>query len=199
MPTRKPPTVVIVPGLRDHMPDHWQTLLAERLRKIGRAVHIVPQIDQDKILRSARVANLDRAANGIDGPIILVAHSVGVLITVHWAQQTKREIEGALLAAPPDFDAPLPAGYSDPQTLARNGWTPVPRERLPFPSIVVGSRNDPIGNFERIRELGDTWGSRFVDAGDVGHLSPADGYGTWPMAEVLIQELQAAGRASAVR
>ena len=103
MTTRKPPTVVIVPGLRDHMPDHWQTLLAERMRKIGRAVHIVPQIDQDKILRSARVANLDRAVNGIDGPIILVAHSVGVLIIVHWAQQTKREIEGALLAAPPRF------------------------------------------------------------------------------------------------
>ncbi|WP_420715541.1 RBBP9/YdeN family alpha/beta hydrolase [Cupriavidus sp. D39] len=74
----------------------------------------------------------------------------------------------------------------------------MPRERLPFPSIVVARRNDPIGNFERIRELGDTWGSRFVDAGNVGHLSPADGYGTWPMAEALIQELQAAGRASAV-
>jgi len=188
MTSRKLPTVVIVPGLRDHMPDHWQTLLAERIQEMGGAVHIVPQIDQDKRLCSARVANLDRVVSGIDGPIILVAHSVGVLITVHWAQQTKREIKGALLAAPPDYDTPLPAGYSDPQTLATNGWTPVPRERLPFPSIVVGSRNDPIGKFERIRELAQAWGSRFIDAGEVGHLSPADGYGTWPMAEALIRE-----------
>ena len=188
MTSRKLPTVVIVPGLRDHMPDHWQTLLAERIQETGGAVHIVPQIDQDKRLCSARVANLDRVVSGIDGPIILVAHSVGVLITVHWAQQTKREIKGALLAAPPDYDTPLPAGYSDPQTLATNGWTPVPRERLPFPSIVVGSRNDPIGEFERIRELAQAWGSRFVDAGEVGHLSPADGYGAWPMAEALIRE-----------
>ncbi|WP_454753444.1 RBBP9/YdeN family alpha/beta hydrolase [Cupriavidus necator] len=189
MTSNKLPTVVIVPGLRDHMPDHWQTLLAEHLQKQGRAVHIVPQIDQDQRLRSARVANLDRIVSGIEGPVILVAHSVGVLITVHWAQQASREIKGALLAAPPDYETPLPAGYSDPQTLARNGWTPVPRERLPFPSIVVASRNDPIGKFERIRELAQDWDSRFVDAGHVGHLSPADGYGTWPMAEELIQEL----------
>lgn len=115
------PTVVIVRGLRDHMPDHWQTLLAERLQQQGRAVHIVPQIDQDKRLRSARVANLERVVSEIDGPIVLVAHSVGCLITVHWALQARREVLGALLAAPPDFDTPLPVGNSDPQTLANNG------------------------------------------------------------------------------
>ncbi len=189
MTTTTQPTVVIVPGLRDHMPDHWQTLLAQHLQHQGRAVRIVPQIDQGRMLRSARVANLERVVNGIDGPIILVAHSVGCLITVHWAQQGKRQIQGALLAAPPDFDTPLPAGYSDPQTLANNGWTPVPRVRLPFPSIVAGSRNDPIGGFEQIRDLAQAWGSRFVDAGEAGHLSPADGYGRWPQAEELLQAL----------
>ncbi|HBD37533.1 MAG TPA: alpha/beta hydrolase, partial [Cupriavidus sp.] len=29
------PTVVIVPGFRDHMPEHWQSLLAERLQQQG--------------------------------------------------------------------------------------------------------------------------------------------------------------------
>jgi len=169
------------------MQDHWQTLLADRLHQQGRAVRIVPQLDQDKLLRSAQVANLDRVVRGIDGPIILVAHSVGVLITVHWAQETTRAVRGALLATPPDFDTPLPAGYTDPQTLATRGWTPVPRQRLPFPSIVVGSRNDPIGGFERIREFAQAWGARFADGGEVGHLSPAEGYGTWPLADELIQ------------
>ncbi|QQX87613.1 alpha/beta hydrolase [Cupriavidus necator] len=183
------PTIVIVPGLRDHMQDHWQTLLAERLRKQKRAVHIVPQIDQDKALCSARIANLECVVSGIKGPIILVAHSMGCLITVHWAQSTGREVRGALLAAPADLDTPLPAGYSNPQTLATNGWTPLPRARLPFPSIVVGSRNDPIGGFEQVRKLAKAWGSRFVDGGEIGHLSPADGYGNWPKAEDLLQEL----------
>lgn len=183
------PTVVIVPGFRDHMPEHWQSLLAERLQQQGRAVCIVPQIDRDKRLRSARVANLERVVSGIAGPVILVAHSVGCLITVHWAQETQRAVQGVLLAAPADYDSPLPAGYTDPQTLAVEGWTPIPRRPLQFPSIVVGSRNDPLGKFERIRELAQAWGSRFVDAGEVGHLGPADGYGAWPLAEDLVREL----------
>ena len=93
---------------RDHMPEHWQTLLAEQLQAQGRAVQIVPQIDHDKALRSARVANLERVVSGIEGPVVLVAHSMGCCITVHWAQQTTREIQGALLAAPADLDTPLP-------------------------------------------------------------------------------------------
>jgi len=182
------PTVVIVPGFRDHMPEHWQSLLADRLQQQGRAVRIVPQIDQDKRLRSARVANLERVVSDIAGPVILVAHSVGCLITVHWAQETKHAVQSVLLAAPVDYESPLPAGYKDPQALADEGWTPIPRH-LPFPSIVVASRNDSLGKFERIRELAQAWGSRFVDAGEVGHLGPADGYGTWPLAEELLQQL----------
>ncbi|WP_051974634.1 alpha/beta hydrolase [Cupriavidus necator] len=60
---------------------------------------------------------------------------------------------GAQLAAPAGLDTPLPAGYSDPQTPTTNGWTPLPRARLPFPSIVVGSRNDPIGGFGEVHQF----------------------------------------------
>ena len=28
------PTILIVPGLREHVPDHWQTLLAAKLPKV---------------------------------------------------------------------------------------------------------------------------------------------------------------------
>ncbi|MGO4328917.1 RBBP9/YdeN family alpha/beta hydrolase [Cupriavidus sp. 2TAF22] len=189
MASENQPTVVIVPGFRDHIPEHWQSLLAERLQQQGRAVRIVPQIDQDKRLRRARVANLERVVSNISGPVILVAHSVGCLITVHWAQETECTVQGVLLAAPTDYGSPLPPGYSDPQTLADEGWTPIPRRHLKFPSIVVASRNDPLGKFERVGELAHSWGSRFVDGGEVGHLGPADGYGTWPLAEQLVQEL----------
>jgi len=188
MSSTNSPTVVIVPGLRDHMPEHWQTRLAERLHKQGRAVCIVPQIEQGTLLRSAWVANLERSVSGIEGPLILVAHSMGCPILIHWAHETMREVRGALLAAPVDLDMPLPAGNSDPQTW-RNGWTPVPRRRLPFPSIVVASRNDPMGKFERIRVLALAWGSQFLDGGEIGHLSPAEGYGVWPLAEELLQQL----------
>ena len=65
----------------------------------------------------------------------------------------------------------------------------MPRERLPFPSIVAASRNDPLGSFERVAALAESWGSRLDDLGAVGHLNPASGYGNWPAAATYMHEL----------
>ncbi|HKT92968.1 MAG TPA: alpha/beta hydrolase [Paraburkholderia sp.] len=179
------PTILMVPGLRDHVAEHWQTLLESRLPKAAS----VPPLEHDKLSCAARVAALDAALAKIDGPVILVAHSAGVMITVHWAQQHSRKIHGALLAAPADLETPLPAGYPAFDALAENGWHPIPRKPLPFPSIVGASRNDPLAQFERVEAMAKAWGSSLVDLGEVGHLNPAAGFGEWPMAEMLIHEL----------
>jgi len=179
------PTILIVPGLRNHVAEHWQTLLEASLPK---AVSVQP-LEHDKLSCAARVAALDGALAKIDGPVILVAHSAGVMITVHWAQQHSRPIHGALLAAPPDFERPLPAGYPAVDELGENGWLPCPRKPLPFPSIVGASQNDPLAQFDRVAEMAADWGSRLVDLGEAGHLNPAAGYGEWPMAQTLIREL----------
>ena len=179
------PTILIVPGLRDHVAEHWQTLLQARLPKAAS----VPPLEHDKLSCAARVAALDEAINRIDGPIVLVAHSAGVMITVHWAQRHNRPIQGALLATPADLEAPMPAGYPTLDALKENGWLPVPRKPLPFPSILGASRNDPLATFDRAAALAADWGSRLVDLGLVGHLNPAAGYGEWPQAETLIREL----------
>jgi predicted alpha/beta hydrolase family esterase len=180
------PTILIVPGLRDHVPEHWQTLLEQQLPKAAS----VPPLEHDKLSCAARVAALDDALAKIAGPVILVAHSAGVMITVHWARHRHRPIQGALLATPADLERPLPDGYPTSDALAANGWLPCPRMRLPFPSIVAGSRNDPLAQFERVAQMAADWGSRFVDLGEVGHLNPAAGYGPWPRAQALIQELE---------
>ncbi|PVX76261.1 RBBP9/YdeN family alpha/beta hydrolase [Paraburkholderia unamae] len=179
------PTILMVPGLRDHVAEHWQTLLESKLSNAAS----VPPLEHDKLSCAARVAALDAALAKIDGPVILVAHSAGVMITVHWARQHSRKIHGALLAAPADLETPLPAGYPDIDSLAQNGWHAIPREPLPFPSIVGASRNDPLASFERVAAMAKDWGSTLVDLGEVGHLNPAAGFGEWPMAEMLIHEL----------
>jgi hypothetical protein len=112
----------------------------------------------------------------------------------HWAvspNRTRKLIRGALLATPPDFETPMPAGYPTMDALRAAGWLPVPRQPLPFPSIVAASGNDPLGRIERVAELARGWGSRLVDLGEVGHLNPASGYGEWPQAEAFIRELAA--------
>ncbi|GJH32934.1 alpha/beta hydrolase [Paraburkholderia hospita] len=179
------PTILIVPGLRDHVAGHWQTLLEQALPNAAS----VPPLEHDGLSCAARVAALDAALAKIDGPVILVAHSAGVMITVHWARQHDGRIHGALLATPADLETPLPAGYPTHDALAMHGWHPIPRERLPFPSIVAASRNDPLAQFERVEGMAHDWGSRLVDLGEVGHLNPAAGFGEWPMATTLIREL----------
>ncbi|MBN3758854.1 alpha/beta hydrolase [Paraburkholderia sp. Tr-20389] len=179
------PTVLIVPGLRDHVEEHWQTLLQ---RALPNARAVAP-LEHDKLSRAARVAALDAALREIDGPVVLVAHSAGVMITVHWAQQHHRQIKGALLATPVDLETPLPEGYPTQDALRENGWLPIPREPLPFPSIVVASTNDPLARFERVAGMAQDWGSRLLHAGAVGHLNPASGYGEWPRAVELVAEL----------
>lgn len=178
-------TVLIVPGLRDHVPEHWQTLLQARLGK----VRSVPPLQIDKLSCSARVEAIERELASIDGPVILVAHSAGVLMVAHWAARYQRPIKGALLAAPPDLDTDWPASYPTPDTLRANGWAPLPSGRLPFPSLAAASRNDHLAGFEAVARMADEWGSELVDLGAVGHLNPVSGFGPWPHAEALIQQL----------
>jgi predicted alpha/beta hydrolase family esterase len=182
-------TVLIVPGLRDHVPGHWQTLLASRLLR----VRAVTPIGRDNLDCLARVEAIEEQAAGIDGPIILVAHSGGVIAAVHWARLTRRKVRGALLATPADLDQPLPEGYPSMEALDNAGWLPMPRNALPFRSIVAASRNDPLATYERTVAFACSWGSKLIDLGNVGHLNPACGFGEWPQAEALIDELDAAG------
>ena len=98
-------TFLIIPGLREHVSNHWQTLLAAKLPQ----VQIVPPLETDKLSCAARVEAIQHALQAIDGPVILVAHSAGVMMVAHWAQQHSRVIKGALLATPADvvfFETP---------------------------------------------------------------------------------------------
>jgi len=190
-------TILIVPGLREHVDEHWQTLLAAKLPRS----HTVPPLTIDKLNCAARVEALDRALSAIDGPVILVAHSAGVMMVAQWAltARTRHPIVGALLATPADVENDFPPGYPTRDTLREQGWLPIPRRALPFPSLLAASRNDPLCAFERAQALAHHWGSELVDLGDVGHLNPAAGFGNWPRALELIARLdeQAGSQASA--
>ncbi|HCF25267.1 MULTISPECIES: alpha/beta hydrolase [unclassified Novosphingobium] len=179
-------TVLFVPGLRDHVEDHWQTHAA---RSIPGSVTVEP-LTEDRLSRAARVAALDAALRVIEGEVVIAAHSAGCLMVAHWALTPSRAIKAALLVTPADVEHPLPPGYPAFDDLAANGWIPIPRAPLPFPATVVASRNDPLAGFARIERLAADWGAGLHDAGAVGHLNPAAGYGPWPDGQRLIEQLR---------
>lgn len=179
-------TVLFVPGLRDHVDDHWQTLLAAELP--GSVT--VPPLTENKLSCAARVGALAAALAKINGPVILAAHSAGVLTVVHWARRHSRPIKAALLATPADIETPLPPAYPRPHELSAGGWLPIPRVRLPFPALVVGSDTDGLARPERIAQLARDWGADFENLGAIGHLNPAGGYGPWPMGRTLLERLE---------
>lgn len=185
--TAAAPTVVLVPGLRDHVEDHWQTRLARTLPH----ARTVPPLGRGEADLRVRVALLDRIVADVDGPVLLVAHSAGCLVAVHWAATYRgADVVGALLATPPALAAELPPEYPSVSELRHHGWLPIPRRPLPFPSIVAASTDDPLGNPVRLQALARAWGSRWHSLGPVGHLNPASGFGDWPQALDLIEELR---------
>ena len=183
-------TILFVPGLRGHVADHWQTLLAKDIP----GSRTVPPEQAHPLSRDIRVYNLAREVAAIDGDVILVAHSAGVLITAHWARAARRtagtRIRGALLVTPADLERPLPAGYPTQQELSENDWLPIPRVELPFPSILAASTNDPLAGFAQTEAMAKDWGCILENLGDVGHMNAASGYGPWPGALALINRLR---------
>jgi uncharacterized protein len=182
---RLDPLVLIIPGLNNSGPDHWQTKWEQERDDCVR----VDLGMWDKPNRNAWVNKLNLAIHGADRPVILVAHSLGCHTVAWWAKFELQEylasghpVLGALLVAPPDVDG-LP--YDNPLA----SFAPTPEIILPFESIVVASHDDHYIPYERARTLAKTWGGKFADAGQVGHINADSGLGSWEFGQFLLDNL----------
>jgi predicted alpha/beta hydrolase family esterase len=175
--------ILILPGLGNSGPGHWQTWLEARLPNC----HRVEQRDWDDPERLSWIAALERDVGAHDAPALLVGHSLGTLTIVHWAMPDDRRVVGALLVAPTDPESP---NASHPC----RSFRPVPMRPLSFPSILVASATDPYVTLGRARQFASAWGSRIIELGDAGHINSEAGYGAWPLAEELVAELLTIGR-----
>jgi predicted alpha/beta hydrolase family esterase len=170
--------VLVVSGLWDSGPQHWQTHWLKEHTAWSKVAHrdfAAPERDE-------WVAELDAAIAACEGPPILLAHSLGCMLVTQWAQSgSPLKIAGAMLVAPSDVEA---ASYPiDP-----NGFAPIPMSPLPFPSLVVASTNDEYAELARSRAWAAAWGSRIVEIGDAGHINGDAGFGPWPEGLKLLEE-----------
>ena len=91
-------------------------------------------------------------------------------------------MQGALLVAPGDPERDELRGVLP-------SWAPIVRDRLPFPSLLLGSHDDPYCSLAKAQSLADAWGSRFIDCGPCGHINAESGLGDWPDGLALLREL----------
>jgi predicted alpha/beta hydrolase family esterase len=178
-------TTLILPGIGNSGPAHWQT----RWEALDPALVRVHQAEWDAPRCADWVATLDAAIAAHDAPVVLVAHSSSCALVAHWVvaatPAAHARVGGALLVGPSDPTGPhYPAGPT--------GFAPVPLVRLPFPSIVVASTDDRYVAFDVARGYADAWGSRFVDVGAKGHVNGESGLGDWPEGRALLASLTGA-------
>lgn len=161
--------VLILPGWQNSGAAHWQTRWEQ--------LHGFRRVEQSEWMWPRRgdwMARLEEALLESDQPAALVAHSLGCHLVSAWAAHTQHidRVRGALLVAPPDLEGiePLPQ-------LAN--WIPVVRNKLPFPSIVIHSQDDPFDPQVRAPTLAAQWGSSVQSLATAGHINGDSGLGDW--------------------
>lgn len=163
--------ILIVPGLRNAVEDHWQSRWEAKLPTARR----VDLGDWHQPRKDRWVDNLATAVASCTRPVVLVGHALGVVTIAHAAPLFPAGlVRGGFLVSPHDVEA------GDEIPGLEKAFAPIPRDPLPFPSVLVASRSDPHCAFARAEDLSYAWGSALSDAGDAGHIDAASGHGPWP-------------------
>lgn len=172
-------TIILVPGYTNSGPEHWQSYIERKFKNVLR----VEQLEWDNPVRSHWIAGLEQTIASTTGELFLVGHSCGAMAITQWSEHHfSPRVKGALLVAPADVDA-------DSAPLAIQVQRPVAQTRLPFPSTLVYSDNDPYLSVERAKIFANNWASKLIEIPDAGHIHTAAGFGEWPAGEQLVIEL----------
>lgn len=174
------PRVLLLPGWQNSDAEHWQSQWEQRYGYTR-----VQQHDWQRPLRGDWSIQLQEAVLDSEREVVLVAHSLGCILTAWWAAHSplaKRKVRAALLVAPADVEQP------DLREILP-GWSPIMLKCLPFPCILVGSQNDPYCSPKRAQHMAQAWGAEFVDLGSAGHINSDSGLGQWDAGHVMLQKL----------
>ena len=172
-------TVLILPGLGNSGPQHWQTLWEQAHPDFLRVV----QKSWDHPVCADWVATIEGAVRRAEPEAVLVAHSLACLAVAHWASGDHAPIKAAMLVAVPNSQR-----ESFPKEAL--GFAETPMARFDFPSLVVASTDDLYGSAENAERLARAWGSDYRCIGAYGHINATSGLGDWPAGYALLEQLR---------
>lgn len=168
-------SILIVPGLHDSGPAHWQTWMQQQMPGSRR----IEQTDWTNPHLPRWAGSVRHAIHRASAPVWIIAHSFGCLATVHAVWDSPGKVAGIMLVAPADPDK-----FGVVEML--------PDQALPVPSVVVASTNDPWMRFIQSAYWANRWGSRFISAGASGHINTDSGHGPWDEGIEIFETLRRA-------
>src|SRR4051794_21577271 len=126
--------ILIMPGLGNASPDHWQSRWQDKLATARR----VEQTNWDEVHLETWGQKLVAAISHAQRPVIIVGHGTGVNVPVHMAKKlNKKLVRGAF------FVAPAGSRFVLEHDAIEMKLAHLPLDPLPFPSVVLASHSDP--------------------------------------------------------
>ncbi len=162
--------ILIIPGLGNSGPDHWQSRWEAKLPTARRIIQKDWERPQLEDWRKRIVAEVAAA----EKPVVLVAHSLGAVAVAHAAAELEGKVRGAFLVAPPSPRIIAGLDPIDPN------FADIPMAPLPFPAVLVASHDDTYAHYAETEELARAWRAEIADAGASGHINAESGHGPWP-------------------
>jgi predicted alpha/beta hydrolase family esterase len=166
--------VLIVPGIGNSGPSHWQSLWERKYPAVSR----VMQRDWDRPDCDAWVDALDASIRA-STPCIVVAHSLGCLVVAHWAARSRQILPGVLMVAIPD-----PSGPNFPAEA--RGFGAIPTHWRGGPLTIVSSNDDPYSSPAFAERCVGAWGAEHLVLDSAGHINSASGLDDWAFGWTLV-------------
>ncbi|WP_393935525.1 RBBP9/YdeN family alpha/beta hydrolase [Aeromonas rivipollensis] len=164
--------ILLVPGLHNSGPDHWQSRWHQQFPQWQRMLGL-PWDKPDLTVWSAKLASKLRSRRS---RVHLVAHSFGALTAIAAARLQPDKVSSILIVAPAD-----PACFGIPDEALAGS--------IKVSAQLIASRNDPWMSFERAEYWSRQWQVPLFDAGEVGHINAQSGHGEWSQGLNLLNTL----------
>jgi uncharacterized protein len=173
------PKFLFLAGYGNSTGEHWQAKWFSQ-----HADSIWVEQDWDQPRRDDWVNAIHSTLEKNSEPLVVISHSLGGLAFIEWANQypdlLREKIRGAFLVALPDADAKsFPA--------AIQGFAHTPFNKIPVPTLMLVSQNDPYARFERSCFFASALASELISLGNKGHINSTAGLGDWPEGEKYLQ------------
>jgi len=172
--------ISIIPGINNSGPQHWQSYWQQKY-----GFERIEQEEWDQPVFEKWNENLVQSieSNKSEKNNILIAHSLGCLLTIKALPEIQNYISGLFLVAVPD---PARAFFDGPLKTFRG----IPEKNLSIPGYLVYSENDEFSTIDFSVKQGKLWGLKTINAGSIGHINSDSNLGEWEEGYELFSRLR---------